>query len=81
MGYLVEGLELLTRKVAYRKYDATWLVPWSNYTIASLIMNKQYTIVSLITYYPLTIVSLATNKPGLTIFYHVFRKNCIEYLE
>jgi hypothetical protein len=31
-GYLVEGLELLIRKVAYTKYDATWLVPWSNYT-------------------------------------------------
>jgi hypothetical protein len=30
-GYLVEGLELLIRKVAYTKYDATWLVPWSNY--------------------------------------------------
>jgi hypothetical protein len=32
MGYLVEGLELLICKVAYTKYDATWLVPWSNYT-------------------------------------------------
>jgi hypothetical protein len=32
MGYLVEGLELLIRKVAYTKYDATGLVPWSNYT-------------------------------------------------
>jgi hypothetical protein len=30
MGYLVEGLELLIRKVAYTKYDATGLVPWSN---------------------------------------------------
>jgi hypothetical protein len=30
-GYLVEGLELLIRKVAYTKYDATGLVPWSNY--------------------------------------------------
>jgi hypothetical protein len=29
-GYLVEGLELLIRKVAYTKYDATGLVPWSN---------------------------------------------------
>jgi hypothetical protein len=34
MGYLVEGLELLIRKVAYTKYDATWLVPWSNFRIA-----------------------------------------------
>jgi hypothetical protein len=25
------GLELLIRKVAYTKYDATGLVPWSNY--------------------------------------------------
>jgi hypothetical protein len=31
MGYLVEGLELLICKVAYTKYDATWLVSWSNY--------------------------------------------------
>jgi hypothetical protein len=31
-GYLVEGLELLIRKVAYTKYDATGLVCWSNYT-------------------------------------------------
>jgi hypothetical protein len=31
-GYLVEGLKLLIRKVAYTKYDATWLIPWSNYT-------------------------------------------------
>jgi hypothetical protein len=30
--YLVEGLELLIRKVAYTKYDETWLVPWSNYS-------------------------------------------------
>jgi hypothetical protein len=22
----------IIRKVAYTKYDATWLVPWSNYT-------------------------------------------------
>jgi hypothetical protein len=35
-GYLVEGLELLIRKVAYTKYDETWLVPWSNYTISPL---------------------------------------------
>jgi hypothetical protein len=27
-GYLVEGLELLIRKVAYTKYDATGLVRW-----------------------------------------------------
>jgi hypothetical protein len=33
MGHLVEGLELLIRKVACMKYDATGLVPWSNYTI------------------------------------------------
>jgi hypothetical protein len=32
MGYLVEGLELFIRKVAYTKYDATVLVRWSNYT-------------------------------------------------
>jgi hypothetical protein len=31
-GYLVEGLELSIRKVAYTKYDATWLVPWSDYS-------------------------------------------------
>jgi hypothetical protein len=31
MGYLVEGLELFIRKVAYTKYDATILVRWSNY--------------------------------------------------
>jgi hypothetical protein len=31
MGYLVEGLELFIRKVAYIKYDATSLVRWSNY--------------------------------------------------
>jgi hypothetical protein len=31
-GYLVEGLELFFRKVAYAKYDATVLVRWSNYT-------------------------------------------------
>jgi hypothetical protein len=31
MGYLVEGLELLVRKVAYTKYDATGLVCWSNF--------------------------------------------------
>jgi hypothetical protein len=31
-GYLFEGLERLIRKVAYKKYDATWLVPWSNFT-------------------------------------------------
>jgi hypothetical protein len=30
-GYLFEGLELLIRKVAYTKYDATGLVPWSNF--------------------------------------------------
>jgi hypothetical protein len=30
MIYLVEGLELFIRKVAYTKYDATVLVP--NYT-------------------------------------------------
>jgi hypothetical protein len=30
-GYLVEGLELFIRKVAYSKYDATVLVRWSNY--------------------------------------------------
>jgi hypothetical protein len=28
---LVEGLELLIRKVAYTKYDATGLVRWSSY--------------------------------------------------
>jgi hypothetical protein len=32
MGYLVEGLELFIRKVAYTKCDATVLVRWSNYT-------------------------------------------------
>jgi hypothetical protein len=31
-GYLVEGLELFIRKVAYTKYDTTVLVHWSNYT-------------------------------------------------
>jgi hypothetical protein len=31
-GYLVEGLELSIRKVAYTKYDATGLVRWANYT-------------------------------------------------
>jgi hypothetical protein len=31
MGYLVEGLELFIRKVAYTKYDATVLVRWSNF--------------------------------------------------
>jgi hypothetical protein len=35
-GYLAEGLELLIRKVAYAKYDATSLVRWSNYTEAGL---------------------------------------------
>jgi hypothetical protein len=32
-GYLVEGLELYIRKIAYTKYDATVLVLWSNYNI------------------------------------------------
>jgi hypothetical protein len=32
MGYLVEGLELFIRKVAYTKYDTTVLVHWSNFT-------------------------------------------------
>jgi hypothetical protein len=32
MGYLVEGLELFIRKVAYTKYDATILVRCSNYS-------------------------------------------------
>jgi hypothetical protein len=32
MGCLLEGLELSIRKVAYTKYNATWLVPWSNYS-------------------------------------------------
>jgi hypothetical protein len=31
-GYLVEGLELFIRKVAYTKYDATVSVLWSNFT-------------------------------------------------
>jgi hypothetical protein len=32
MGYLVEGLELFIRKVAYTKFDATVPVRWSNFT-------------------------------------------------
>jgi hypothetical protein len=32
MGYLLEGLELFIRKVAYKKYDATVSVRWSNYS-------------------------------------------------
>jgi hypothetical protein len=32
MGYLLEDPELLIRKVAYTKYDATGLVRWSNFT-------------------------------------------------
>jgi hypothetical protein len=31
VGYLLEGLELLIRKVAYTTNDATSLVRWSNY--------------------------------------------------
>jgi hypothetical protein len=42
MGYLVEGLELLIRKVAYMKYDATGLVRWSNYTC--LVLQKEQSI-------------------------------------
>jgi hypothetical protein len=32
MGYLIEGLELSIRRVAYTKYDATTSVRWSNYS-------------------------------------------------
>jgi hypothetical protein len=32
-GYLVEGLDLFTCKVAYTKYDAAVLVRWSNYNM------------------------------------------------
>jgi hypothetical protein len=54
-GYLVEGLELLIRKVAYTKYGATWLVPWSNYNcnsagqvgyLASCFVNPGFRLVS-----------------------------------
>jgi hypothetical protein len=37
MGYLVEGTELFIHKVAYTKYDATILVPWSNSTSMNII--------------------------------------------
>jgi hypothetical protein len=42
MRYLVEGLELLIRKVAYTKYDATGLVRWSNYTMAEKLAVKSW---------------------------------------
>jgi hypothetical protein len=41
MGYLVEGLELFIRKVAYTTNDATSLVRWSNYTICTACFNIQ----------------------------------------
>jgi hypothetical protein len=41
-GYLVEGLELLIRKVAYTKYDATWLVPWSNYIKRTMFLRQRF---------------------------------------
>jgi hypothetical protein len=40
MAYLIEGLELLIRKVAYTKDDATGLVRWSNYiTLHEMYVN------------------------------------------
>jgi hypothetical protein len=38
-GYLVEGLELFIRKVAYTKYDAIVLVRWSKYSNYGPIAN------------------------------------------
>jgi hypothetical protein len=38
-GYLVEGLELLIRNVAYTKYDATGLVRWPNIVNAVITSN------------------------------------------
>jgi hypothetical protein len=43
MGYLVEGLELLIRKVACTKYEATPLVRWSN-SIEDLYHNLNRTL-------------------------------------
>jgi hypothetical protein len=47
MGYLVEGLELFIRKVAYTNYDATVLVRLSSYTrlhVATSQMKVVFTI-------------------------------------
>jgi hypothetical protein len=46
-GYLIEGLELLIRKVAYTKYDATGLVPWSNSSNNDNMVIFQYSFFSL----------------------------------
>jgi hypothetical protein len=40
MGYLVEGLELFIRKVAYTKYDATVLVRWSDSSCKDLLKRS-----------------------------------------
>jgi hypothetical protein len=45
-GYLVEGLELLIRKVAYTKYDATGLVRWSNYILRIMLRWRPLYILS-----------------------------------
>jgi hypothetical protein len=36
-SYLVEGLELYIRKVAYTKYDATVLVRWSTISLQEIL--------------------------------------------
>jgi hypothetical protein len=51
-GYLLEGLELFIRKVAYTTNDATSLVRWSNFTAVVTSYTTRIKVISVLMHQP-----------------------------